>query len=112
MKNLRLLVWAVVGLLLVLGTILWGVRNIIVCWDGIEVNEPLLLEQCGITAEEYYSGDMVGAGGCPEDSGAVQFVGSCDPEWTMISGMALGVALVYLVLSGLYVGVRKLVRRS
>jgi hypothetical protein len=112
MKKFRLVVWGLVGLLLVLAAILWGVRNIIVCWDGIEVNEPLLIEQCGITAEEYYSGDLVGAAGCPEESGAVQFVGSCDPEWGIIAVIAVGVALVYIFLSALFVGVRKLVRKS
>lgn len=111
MKKSRLVVWAVAGVVIVLGTILWGVRNIIVCWDGIEVDEPLLIEQCGMTEEEYYSSDLMGAGGCPEESGAVKFVGSCDPEWISISILAAGVAISYLALSALFVGIRKLVRK-
>lgn len=105
------LIWIVVGVLLVAGTVFWGMQNIILCWDGIDVDEPLLIEQCGITEEEFYSSDLMGAGGCPEESGAVKFVGSCDPEWISISILAAGVALSYLALSALFIGIRKLVRK-
>lgn len=107
-----MLIWVLVGVLLLAGTVWWGSQNLILCWDGIEVDEQLLLEECGMTEDDYFSSDLIGAGGCPEESGAIMYVGSCDPEWTMIGGLALGVALVYLLFSGLVVGVRKLLRKN
>ena len=112
MKKLGLVVWIGLGVLVVLGAFYWGTQNIIVCWDGIEVNEDLLVEQCGITEEEYFSGDFMESGGCPVESGAVQYVGSCDPDWALVTGLCVGVALVYLIGSGLYFGIRKLIRRN
>lgn len=111
MRN-GLIVWIGVGVLLVAGVVYWGTQTMIVCWDGIEVNEELLIEQCGITEDDYYSGDFMESGGCPEESGAIQYVGGCDPDWTLISGAAGGFGLAYLVLSGLFVGIRKVVQRN
>jgi len=112
MKIRTLLIWFLAGVLLIAGSMYWGSRNIIVCWDGIEVNEPLLIEQCGITQQEYFSGEFLGSDSCAEESGAIQYVGSCDPDWTLITVQTAGIGLAYLVLSALLFGAWKLLGRK
>ena len=79
----KLNLWLAGLLVLVAGVVLWGRASLEICWDGLEVDEPLLEELCGINSTEYFSADF-DAASCPEAEQAVKVVGGCDTDWISV----------------------------
>jgi hypothetical protein len=65
------------------------------CWDGVEVDESLLMELCGITETEYYEMDPAD---CPQSVEAVTMIGGCEPDYAVITISMMLVAFVYSLL--------------
>jgi hypothetical protein len=80
---MKLNLWLAGLLLVVIGVLLWGRAAIEICWDGIDVNEPLLKELCGISREEYFSPEFEPST-CPEAEQALRVVGGCDTDWASV----------------------------
>lgn len=110
MAKKRLVIWAVVYLVLLLGVIVWGSQTAIICWDGLDVDEDMLMELCGITREDYFSEDF-NYEDCPEAENAVTMIGGCEPDWLTIGMFAGGFSLVYFLASGVFWGIRKIFLR-
>ncbi len=66
-----------------------------ICWDGIDVDETLLLELCGINEEAYWEMDPAD---CPQSIEAVIMIGGCEPDYTVIATAMVLVALLYSIL--------------
>lgn len=111
MKKKGLRLWLGIFVVFVLGVVWYGAANIILCWDGIEVDETLLMEKCGITREEYFASPDIHET-CPEALDAVYMVGGCETDWPSVAGVTGAAAAVYLALSGVGVGLLRLLRRQ
>jgi hypothetical protein len=109
--NRKFNLWLAVFLVILVGIVLWGRSAFIVCWDGLEVDEPLLLELCGITKDEYFSSDFDLAS-CPEAEQALSMVGGCDTDWGLVMMITAVVGGAYLLLSGIGFVIWRLVKRS
>lgn len=89
------------GLLVILvGMLLWGRSAMVICWDGLEVDEEMLQELCGISSEEYFSEDF-DLDSCPQAVNAVQMVGGCETDWTSVILITGWIGGAYLLLSGI-----------
>lgn len=111
MNKRLLVVWLLVGVLLVAGVVYWGSQNIILCWDGVEIDEEMLMDRCGMTQADFFDADW-DLTDCPEGEEAIRYVGSCDPEWGSIGLLAGGFGLGYLIFSGVAFGIWRLVRKK
>lgn len=107
----QILIWLAVLVVLLAAIIIWGSQSVIICWDGFEVDEDLLMDLCGITAQEYYSLDFKYKD-CPRADEAVYMVGSCDPDWFSILGIAWGFVIAYLIFSAIGYGIWVLRKRK
>lgn len=104
-------IWLAVLLVFLAGIIIWGSQSLVACWDGFEVDEDLMMDLCGITGDEYFSLDFKYED-CPRAEEAVYMVGSCEPMWFLIWGLAGGFLVVYLVLSAIGYGIWVLRKRK
>ena len=111
MKNKTLLIWVVLTLLVLAASLVIHSQTAIICWDGLEVDEPLLKELCGITPEEYFSDDF-SLDDCPEAVDALQMTGGCETDWITVWMLTAIVMFVYLLLSGVFFIIRWLVLRK
>jgi hypothetical protein len=90
-----LLLWALV----LIGSYWLGYNSTYMCWDGLEVDEELLMELCGVTEEEYWTMDVEA---CPRSIEAVTMIGGCEPDWSTVIGLMVGVSVLYhLIFLGL-----------
>ncbi len=103
-------VWLVVLILALAGIFIWGMDAFTMCWDGLEVDEPLLMDLCGITREQYFSAEF-NPEDCPESEQAVYMVGGCEPQYDTVIFAMVGFALSYLILSGIIYGVWRIIKR-
>jgi hypothetical protein len=99
MMKKAILVWVILTVLVLAFTIRTASQDAVICWDGIEVDEPLLIELCGITEEEYLSGDFVPED-CPEAWDAIRMVGGCETDWPSAIMLTAMVMIVYFGISG------------
>jgi len=77
------------------------------CWDGQDVNGPLLKEVCGVTEQEFWDMHAANNSFCPEawSSNAIYMVGGCDIMWedvaisaiTALAAFNAAYAIVYFV---------------
>ncbi|MFN2143823.1 MAG: hypothetical protein ACK2T7_00645 [Anaerolineales bacterium] len=111
MKSKTFLIWLVITLAVLALSVFYFSRQAIICWDGLEVDEPLLQELCGISREEYFSGDF-NPDDCPESEEAVHMIGGCETDWSSALGMTFFLMVFYLLASGVFFFIRWLVRRS
>ncbi len=111
MKNKTFLIWVILTLAVLALSVFYFSREAIICWDGIDVNEPLLNELCGISREEYFSPDF-NPDDCPESEEAVYMVGGCETDWPTALGMTFFLMLLYLLFSGTFFIIRWLVQRT
>jgi hypothetical protein len=109
MKRKGFWVWLGIFVVVVLAMVWYGTTNFIICWDGIEIDEPLLMENCGITEEEYFASENIYET-CPEAFEAVSMVGGCETDWSSVISTIGLVAVVYLLISGVGYGVQRLVK--
>jgi hypothetical protein len=98
--NRKFNLWLAGFLVILMGVVLWGRASWEICWDGLEVDEPLLLELCGITEDEYFSSEFDPVS-CPEAEQAVYMVGGCDTDWSAVITVTAWVGGAYLLLSGI-----------
>jgi hypothetical protein len=103
--------WFVVFVLFVAAVFWWAAQSFIICWDGIEVDEPLLMDLCGITEEEYFSLDFKYAD-CPEAEQAVYMIGGCETDWPSVFPVVAGLAFAFLLISVVLYGILRLFRRK
>lgn len=108
-KNKMVWVLLVIYVVLLAVVVVWSSQTNIICWDGFEVDEPLLMELCGITEEEYLSLDFK-TEDCPEASEALYMVGGCETDWSAVFWFGVVFSVVYLAVVGLFLGVRRLLR--
>lgn len=109
MKKWVLVGWIVLGLLVAWGALTLSKEAFTICWDGLEVDEALLMEMCGITKEDYYSGnyDMEA---CPNADDAARMTGGCEPDMPAVWG-ATGVSVLgYVLFSGVVLVIVRLLR--
>ena len=102
--------WLAGFLIILVGMVVWGRSALEICWDGMEVDEPLLQELCGISREEYLSPNF-DPENCPESDQAVYMVGGCDTDWASVilyTGWAGG---AYLLVSGIGYVIWSLVKK-
>ena len=98
-------------LVLVVGVVLWGRAALIICRDGMEVDEPLLQELCGISQAEYFSTDF-DPQSCPEAEQAVRMVGGCDTDWASVIMITAWTGGGYVLVSGIIFLIRQLLNRK
>ena len=94
----KFIFWLAGLLLLMIGTVLWGRSSWVICWDSIDVDEPLLQELCGISRAEYFSADF-DPSSCPEAEQALRMVGGCDTDWGTVIIFTSVVCMLYLIAS-------------
>ncbi len=110
MRKVFLIIF-LIGLVIVAGgSFLGGRENITICWDGLKVDEPLLMELCGMTKEDYYSGNF-NPEDCPEAEQAVSMTGGCETDWPMVWLMVGSLTAIYLLISGVLFGIGLLIGR-
>ncbi len=100
MDKTKLWWWLGFFVLLMIAVAWHGSQNAIVCWDGIEVDQALLMESCGITQEEYFENYAL-LDECPAGYNAIQPIGGCETDWTAVWGMLLGTAIGFMMSSGM-----------
>ena len=83
-----LLLWALV----LIGSYWLGYNATYMCWDGLEVDEELLMELCGVTKEEYWTMDVEE---CPRSVEAVTMIGGCEPDLPTVIGWMVGASVLY-----------------
>ena len=59
MRKRGFLIWLGVFVLLIGAAVWYGAANFIMCWDGMDVDEELLMENCGITREEFFEAEDI-----------------------------------------------------
>ncbi|MBN1231407.1 MAG: hypothetical protein JXA19_06070 [Anaerolineales bacterium] len=98
--TISLFIWLVLISLIMGGLIWWGSQNLLMCWDGILVDEDLLVTLCGINEEEFWES---GLGECKEGVNAITAHGGCEPDWpsigVMTSSIILGFTLVFWIIT-------------
>ena len=109
--NRKFNLWLAVFLVILVGIVLWGRSALVVCWDGYEVDEPLLFELCGITEDEYFSGGFELAS-CPESEQAISMVGGCDTDWGLVMMITAVVGGAYLLVSGIGYIIWRVLKKS
>lgn len=109
MKDKTVRIWIIVTVLVLIITISVNSNTAVTCWDGVEVSEPLLMDLCGITPEEYFSPDFDYAD-CPDADLAANVVSECEPDWPAVWQLTAVVMGLYLLLSALFFIVRRLVK--
>jgi hypothetical protein len=110
MMRKAILIWLILTVLVLAFTIRNASQDAVICWDGIEVDEPLLMELCGITEEEYFGSDFIPED-CPEAWDAIRMVGGCETDWPSAISLTVMVMIVYFVISGVGFFILWLVRR-
>ena len=105
MKIKGLIGWIIVYVLLLAVVVLWGSQSIQYCWDGIEIDEALLMEYCGITEEDYLSPDY-NPEDCPEAEDAFVMVGGCETDWSSVLMVSVIFSAAFFIVSGAYFLVR------
>jgi hypothetical protein len=64
-----LIVWVLLFVCILGVTLVFGYNNVVFCWDGMEIDETILIESCGITEEQYINDPNV-LESCPEGDDA------------------------------------------
>ena len=111
MKNKTFLIWIVLTLLVLAISLLIHSQTAIICWDGLDVDESLLTELCGLTPEEYF-GDNFNLDDCPAAVDALRMTGGCETDWSSAWMLTAFVMIVYLLLSGVFFLIRRLALRK
>lgn len=109
MKKWLIAGWLAVGILVLLGAFFLAQQNLMICWDGYEVDEELLMDMCGITEEAFLSGDYDNEA-CPNADEAMRMVGGCEPDLPAVMVATGMVGLGYLLLSVVLLVLWRLVR--
>ena len=111
MKSLKSgwIIFAIYVLLLAV-VLYWSSQENTICWDSFQVDEPLLMELCGITEEEYFSLDFNDQD-CPQSGEAVRMVGGCEIDWQAFTWFGIFFTIAYWGVAGIYFGVRRLLRK-
>lgn len=65
------------------------------CWDGIDIDEELLMQNCGVTSEQYWQKIEEDNSFCPSASEAVRSVGGCGPDWILVGAFLIFVSVIY-----------------
>ncbi|MBN2044671.1 MAG: hypothetical protein JW757_06610 [Anaerolineales bacterium] len=105
-----ILIWIILAVLVFALTFSRAKSDAVYCWDGLEVDEPLLQELCGISEEQYLSGDY-DPDACPDAYQAVRMIGGCETDWSMVSNITAMVMTGFLMISALFFFARWLVKR-
>jgi len=111
MKNRTFLIWGILTLVVLSLSVFINSRQAIICWDGIDVDEQLLDQLCGLTREEYFSDDF-NLDDCPQALNAVQMIGGCETDWATVWVLTGMVTVVYLLLSAVFFIIRWLMIRK
>lgn len=79
------------------------------CWDGLDVNEEQLMQDCNVTFEQYWEEVQSNADFCPDAWESLTPVGECVTDWR--------IAVLYLVVASaiynaIYAGVYLLRRKK
>ena len=87
-------------LVILLGATYWASHSATyMCWDGLEVDEALLMELCGVTEQAYWEMDPAD---CPRSIEAIKMIGGCEPDYaSIVTWMAVVAALYSLVFLGI-----------
>ena len=93
-----ILIWVILASLTFAITYSRAKNEAVYCWDGLKIDEPLLMELCGITKEEYYSGDFVDED-CPEAWDAITMVGDCETDWPVVRSIITRVMIIFFAVS-------------
>lgn len=110
MKKWILSGWVLLGGLVILAAFILSRESFTLCWDGLEVDSDMLMEMCGITEAEYYSGNY-DSEACPNAEDAVRMIGECEPDMPAVWAATAVTALVYGLVSGAVWMVVRLVLR-
>ena len=94
-----ILVYSVLLIILLAATHWASYNATYMCWDGLEVDEALLMELCGVTEQAYWEMDPAD---CPQSIEAIEMIGGCEPDYaTVVSSMVVVGALYSLIFLGI-----------
>jgi hypothetical protein len=99
----------IVLILVIVGTFIYGYNNFYYLWDGTEMDEEILMEECGVTLEEYWERVEDDRDFCPNADKAEMPTGGMEVDWLAV---ALGVGVGIVVYNGLYFIYIKATRNS
>jgi hypothetical protein len=83
--------WYVAATAIIIAYFLATANSHMLCWDGVEVNGPLLKEVCGVTEQEYWNMTAANESFCPDawTSEAIHMIGGCDIVWEAVAMYAI-----------------------
>ena len=110
MSRRLVLIWIIMAVLVFAFTFFSAKDYAVYCWDGLEIDEPLLEELCGISKQEYLSGDF-DPDACPDAYEAVRMIGGCETEWPVVWNIVAMVMVGFLMLSAVFFFTRWLIKR-
>jgi len=87
----------IVGALFLLVAFFYSKSAATMCWDGLKVDEKLLMEKCGVTPDDYNERQNEDPDFCPEGQDAFQMIGGCGPDWTFVRNSVIFSVIAYNV---------------
>jgi len=91
--------WLIIGVLILIVVFVFSAYMLSYYWTGIDIDEDLLMELCGITREEYLSEEF-NPDDCPESELAISIVGGISVVWIGVAIFTLSALIIYLAVSG------------
>ena len=88
--------WYLIILILVIaGVYYYASSSIILCWDGVGMDEEILMQNCGVTPQQYHQERRADPSFCPAGQKAMYPMGGCGPEWGAVALFVIGASVIY-----------------
>ena len=68
------------------------------CWDGLDINEEKLMQDCKVTPEEYWQQMEINNSFCPEGQESFRPIGGCGPDWGIVGVFVIFTSIIYNIL--------------
>ena len=90
--------YLIIWVILLIVSFFFGFLYSSVCWDGIKIDQEILMQKCNVTIQEYQEQMKTNTSFCPEGRQAYTAVGGCRPRWPTILVLVIFTSVIYNII--------------